>query len=709
MVRRLLEETEGNPFFLQEVLRHLAETGALVQQDGVWVGTVAWDEVGLPEGVRDVVGRRLSALPDHANALLRVAALLGREFDTDVVAEVAERPENEVVDDLDAVLATALVEEVEDTPGRLSFTHALVRQTLLEELSTNRRVRLHRRAAETLEARPGTPLELLAHHYLEAASLGVADKAIEYATAAAQAAHRRVAFGDEVSLLDRALEATELAADPDPAVRAEILATLATAEHFNAHPERGRELALAGADDARRAGSASLLARAGIAYQGLVTQFARPSDEVAVEIMREGLATLPEEDVALRAMVTAFLSYALIFAPGDEAYRLATDAVELAREADDDLALAQALRALAWTERASVTAVRRDATVAELLEVAERLGDRSQVSLGNLLLGRVRIDRGDLDGADTAYEVSSSVPGMSLEGWSIRNFRAARLGAEGRFAEADAMSDEAIGLAGDIGASGEAIWHAQRFRTAYDRGDLDRCEVEALALASTPFAALAPYAALLAELAGDVDAARGAFRSWFDTSLPRLPVHMAYVGASYSARLVDAFGDEAAAERFLPHMELLSGELAGSEVVIQESFDTGQAHLLAALGRLDDAITAAAAGDDLHRRCGLDARTASSSAQLGRLLLRRGGQEDRERGERLLREAADLARTTGHGSHPRPGPHRPRRRISGLTPGDALRRRPGPGTPETELRRPGCAGARPAARSPGPGRTTSRR
>ena len=70
---RLVEETEGNPFFVREVLRHLIETGTLIQQDGRWVGTVPAGEAGLPEGVRDVVGRRLSRLSEEANGVLRVA------------------------------------------------------------------------------------------------------------------------------------------------------------------------------------------------------------------------------------------------------------------------------------------------------------------------------------------------------------------------------------------------------------------------------------------------------------------------------------------------------------------------------------------------------------------------------------------------------------------------------------------------------------
>ncbi|MDQ1466366.1 MAG: hypothetical protein QOH10_781, partial [Actinomycetota bacterium] len=179
LAQRLAAETDGNPFFVTEILRHLVETGALVQVDGVWVGTVAPGEAGLPEGVRDVVGQRLSRLSDGSNDLLRTAALFGREFDAGLVAAVMKIDEDLAVDELDEAVAAQLVVEVEGQPGRLSFAHALVRQTLLEELSTNKRVRLHRKIAELLDGRANTPIEALAHHYLEAAVSGVAPRAVE--------------------------------------------------------------------------------------------------------------------------------------------------------------------------------------------------------------------------------------------------------------------------------------------------------------------------------------------------------------------------------------------------------------------------------------------------------------------------------------------------------------------------------------------------
>ena len=150
----LERETEGNPFFISQVLRHLIETNAIVQEDGLWRGAVtSIDEIGIPEGVRDVVGRRLSRLSDDANATLRTAAVVGREFSVDVVAEVSGLGEDDVLEQVESAIVARLVDEIADSPGRMIFSHALVQQTLVEELSTTRRVRLHAAIGAALEQR----------------------------------------------------------------------------------------------------------------------------------------------------------------------------------------------------------------------------------------------------------------------------------------------------------------------------------------------------------------------------------------------------------------------------------------------------------------------------------------------------------------------------------------------------------------------------
>ena len=193
LARALHEETAGNPFFVGEVLRHLAESGAITQRNGAWVAGT--DDFVLPEGVRDVVGRRLSALPDDTQRVLETGAVVGARFDLDIVAMVSGLDEDDVVDRLDPAIAAHLVEET--GVGSYRFSHALVRSTLHQELSSTRRSRLHRKTAEALEklrldddlAGAGE----LAYHWSEASAAGEPVRAIEAAKHAAELALKAAA------------------------------------------------------------------------------------------------------------------------------------------------------------------------------------------------------------------------------------------------------------------------------------------------------------------------------------------------------------------------------------------------------------------------------------------------------------------------------------------------------------------------------------
>jgi class 3 adenylate cyclase len=134
------QETQGNPFFVGEMLRHLAESGLIFQRDGQWTSDTSLGEAGIPEGIREVVGRRLSRLSPAANTALSIGAVVGPEFDADLVEELSELSSDEVFDALDEATNATIVREVSGAFGRYAFAHALVRSTLYEELSTNRRV-----------------------------------------------------------------------------------------------------------------------------------------------------------------------------------------------------------------------------------------------------------------------------------------------------------------------------------------------------------------------------------------------------------------------------------------------------------------------------------------------------------------------------------------------------------------------------------------
>ena len=147
----LAERTDGNPFFANQVLRHLVERGVLVQDGGRWTVSGSLDDVDLPEGVLDVVGRRLSRLSPAANQALAVAALGGLEFGVRVLCEVPDAgTPDAVVDGLDEAVRARLL--VETGPGRFAFIHAIVRDALTRELTIAKRARLHRALGEAILA-----------------------------------------------------------------------------------------------------------------------------------------------------------------------------------------------------------------------------------------------------------------------------------------------------------------------------------------------------------------------------------------------------------------------------------------------------------------------------------------------------------------------------------------------------------------------------
>ena len=186
LVRQLSESTGGNPFFVGEMLRHLGETGALTRRLDANERT-ATAAIGLPEGVREVIVRRVTRLGEECARILTLAAVLGREFDLVALQALSERSEDQLLDALDEAQRGKLVDESAGRPGRYSFHHALIRDTLYNGLTASRRIRFHQRAGEALERMAATgdvPLADLAHHFVHAASPAVAHKAADYATRA---------------------------------------------------------------------------------------------------------------------------------------------------------------------------------------------------------------------------------------------------------------------------------------------------------------------------------------------------------------------------------------------------------------------------------------------------------------------------------------------------------------------------------------------
>lgn len=340
LAHALRTDSAGNPFFVVEVIRHLVETGSVQRRDGRWTVTAALEELALPQSVRDVVGQRVRRLDPDAHTILTAAAVVGREFETAVIAGATDFDEDRVLDVLEEAMAAGLVAEVAGAVDRFSFTHALVQHTLYSELSESRRARMHRRVATCIEAlvgdRAGERAGELAKHWFAAVRPAELDRAVSYAIEAASHALERSAPDEAVRWFTEALAAVE-----DDQARCELLVRLGDAER-QAGIETYRERLLGAAADARRIGRGDLLVAAALAnYRG----FHSASGEIDHErvVVLEAALAQPQVPPADRARLLATLAGELTYSDQRRRFDMAREAEQLGEAEDDPSVLLDAL------------------------------------------------------------------------------------------------------------------------------------------------------------------------------------------------------------------------------------------------------------------------------------------------------------------------------------------------------------------------------
>jgi tetratricopeptide (TPR) repeat protein len=377
VVQLISENTGGNPFFVGELVQHLQEYGQMTRlQERLPAGTTL-AEFGVPQSIKEVIGRRVARTSTNCARALSLAAAIGREFDIALVAALEEFTEDQLIEALDEAVRARLVEESPASKGRLTFVHALIRETLYGELTSSRRVRLHRRIGEALERlagdRPNPPLADLAYHFVQAASAGVADKAIDYATRAGDRAADMQGYEEATRFYEMALQSLEFSTghpstdvrrldlhtrrasafgaiaqwaaekreaeealqylDPDQIERrAELLLTIANAAFFLLDIPSVQHAATEGLSLSRRAERSDLTSDA-FGWLGMCRQAEGKVDE-AIELHRKGLATGPgRKDVALmNAPLTLYLA-----GRTTEALLRSAEATELARSSVRDV------------------------------------------------------------------------------------------------------------------------------------------------------------------------------------------------------------------------------------------------------------------------------------------------------------------------------------------------------------------------------------
>ncbi len=275
LAAEITRETAGNPFFAGEILRHLRESGTLIQANGGrWtvVGDLAG--LGLPQSVREVIGRRVERLGPEARSALSAAAVIGRDFDLDLLLALVELPETQLIDLLQSAVSGSLLKENTERAGRYTFTHALVEHTLYEDLGLTRRALLHRQVAEALEARygdePAERLGELAGHWAAAVVTTDTAKAVRYARLAAERGLESLAPDEAARWYRQALELHERTAGADAGERCELLIGLGEAERQAGNAEFRQTLLAAAAARPRAWRLRPPLPRGAGQQQGLV-------------------------------------------------------------------------------------------------------------------------------------------------------------------------------------------------------------------------------------------------------------------------------------------------------------------------------------------------------------------------------------------------------------------------------------------------------
>ncbi|GAA1162827.1 hypothetical protein GCM10009664_33670 [Kitasatospora gansuensis] len=342
----LTERTGGNPFYVRESARLLSSEGALV----------ALSEV--PEGVRDVLRRRLGRLPEVAVAVLLLAAGAGRESRVEVLVEAAETDEDGVLGALEAGLLAGLL--VEPAPGLVRFAHALVRDTLLADLSGLRSARMHGRIAATLERLGSSDVSVLAHHFVRAASSATAARAVRHCVRAAELAGNRYAHEAAAAVLTEAVACFELvpaeAGSDREAERVELQGRLLRAQVRAGAVTAARATHRAAIDRAVAVGRDDLLIRVFTAWTEATPWQSRPYgtvDRPVVALLERLLGRTDLQPAVRCRLLGAYVAelsdsgdpgvsaaareaVALAADLGDPALRAAT-LVTLARELDTDL------------------------------------------------------------------------------------------------------------------------------------------------------------------------------------------------------------------------------------------------------------------------------------------------------------------------------------------------------------------------------------
>ena len=651
VVTALLEETEGNPLFVGEIVRLLA-----VEE----VSGDASATLTIPPTVREVIARRLAHLSGECNRVLTLAAVLGREFSLDALGRVADVSQEELLDALDEAMTARVVSEVPGGPTQLRFAHVLIRDTLYEGLTTVRRIGLHRQAIDALEAlygdEPGPHLAELAHHAIAGSDL---DKAVLYARRAGDRSLELLAYEEAARLYETAIEALAVAAASDDETRCELLLQLGDAQARAGDIPTAKGTFLQAAETARSAGLPDHFARAALGYGGRFMWARAWGDERLIPLLEEALDGLPDEADELRVRLLARLAGGPLRDTLDRDARvaMAQRALDIARRLGDEATLAFALEGRYEADWSPDALGERLAIADELIEVAESSGDAERAYSGHDCRFYGLVEAGAMRRAYEDHEAANNLAQelrQPAQLWDALTRQAALALFEGRFEEAEKSIHEALDF-GQLAqtANPQQAFDLQMYALRREQGRLDEV-IDVVQRAADEYPAYPIWRYVLPDVLAQLDRAHEARTAFDALAAEGFPEYEAggemqwLCSASLLPEVCRYLGDVAQAgtlyDRVLPYAAL--NAVTPPEFIVG-SVSRGLGILAAVGSAWTDAVRHFEFALEMNTRMNARPWRAHTQYDYAHMLLTRAEPGDRERAGALMTAASASARELG--------------------------------------------------------------
>ncbi len=655
-------ETDGNPFFLSEVLRYLAETGGIYQDlAGQWMPAESLGPLALPDSVREVVGGRVARLGDRAERSLSIAAVIGRRFDFDLLTRSTRFPEDELLEILEAATAAALVREVAGPPGHYTFAHALIRHTIYESLGPTRRSRAHKQVAEALEdicgGHPGPRVGELARQWLNASGGSASGRAIRYARQAGDAALSALAPADALRYFTQARELLEQVEDPDPVLALDLVIGLGTAQRQTGDPTF-RDTLLEAAHLAAEFGDTERLVAAALANNRGFYSAIGTTDSQKVEVLEAALNDLPARSPQ-RALVLATLCSELAHGSSLELRQgLAEEAESIANQSGDDATCVRVLNHLYIPLQVPQLLQPALTRTSDALVRAERLGDPALLYWAAMWRYQTAARSGDIDEVDRCLDIQGAMVdqlGQPLFAWGHTFLRGQRAFIAGDTDRAEALANEALQIGTDSGQpDATLIYGTQLMGVRGQRGTMNEL-IPLIEQLSSDAPEISPwmFGSLLAKAHVEVDCNDEALAQLEAFAASGFDLQLDHVWLSAMVDYADAAvvcEDPTYAGPLFERLAPWHAQLPATSASALPPVSHYLGGLAGVLGRYDEADAYFSQSAAVSDRMGATFFAARTDLWWGKVLARRDRQGDTEAATARLAKAQRVARAHGYGN-----------------------------------------------------------